>query len=59
MTDVELDDRITTLEENSGSGNSGNGEAIALFSNLYGPLNAFDFNNSTMNLPEGHVFPRR
>ena len=28
MTDVELDDRITTLEENDDGGNSFNGETI-------------------------------
>ena len=31
MTDVELDARVTALEENGGSGNSFNGKTIDLF----------------------------
>ena len=33
MTDVELDERITTLEETGGGGNSVNGKTIKLYNN--------------------------
>ena len=35
MTDVELDARVTALEENSGDGNSLNGKTTDLFSIIY------------------------
>ena len=41
MTDVELDERITVLEENDGGGNSVNGKTIGLFNTMYGPPNIF------------------